>query len=130
MSTSPFEPLRALTLPLVVPNTLPADWTLSGVHPEPDEYGGGYQIRWTAPNRSLQLLAASGGIGDRLPGEESFPFEHPSFGSCQIEVEGNVLATEWMSEMSNGLPAYSLVGEGVTRDEFIAIARSLDYLKL
>lgn len=130
MNTSPFEPLRALQLPLVLPKTLPANWSLKSVQPEPDEYGGGYQIHWTSPNGSLTLLAASGGIGDRLPGDESVPFQQPTFGACTIEVEGTQLATEWMSEMINGLPAYSLVGEGVSREEFISVACSLDYLKL
>ena len=116
----------------MVPRTV-AQLTLRKVEALPDDDGSGdcYRIEWSAsPAGSLTLHGASGGIGDRVPGEETLTFQSPTFGACRVEVDGADLATGWMSEMESGLPAYSLVGQGVPREHFLEVARSLDYLKL
>ena len=131
MNASELQPLKSLNLPIVAPKAAP-NLTLKNVQalPDDDGSGDGYRIEWSAPAGTLTLLAASGGIGDRVPGKESFSFQSPTFGHCTVEVEGEELFTQWMSEMESGLPAYSLVGQGVDREEFVQVAKSLDYVKL
>ncbi len=130
MNISDFEKLKNLGLPIVVPRSIPAGFVLKHVTPMPDETGDGYSIEWNSPSGSLRLFGASGGIGDRLPGEKTLEFQHPTFGNGLIEIEETQIATGWLSEMSNGLPAYSLVGEGLSEEQFLHTARSLDYVKL
>jgi hypothetical protein len=130
MNANDLLPLKTLSLPIVVPKDL-AGLSLEKVLPLPDgDSGDGYRIEWTAPVGSLTLHAASGGIGDRLPGQESVPFHSPTFGPCTLEVDDAQLCTSWMSEMESGLPAYSLVGKGLSREQFLQVARSLDYVRV
>ena len=65
-----------------------------------------------------------------MPGVESLTFRSPTFGECLIEVEGQDFATQWMSEMESGLPAYSLESRGLPKEQFLEVACSLDYVKL
>jgi hypothetical protein len=130
MTTTDLHPLKSLNLPIVVPKELDG-LSLKQVLPLPDQDSGdGYRIEWTAPVGSLTLHAASGGIGDLPPGQERVAFKSPTFGECTVMVEGSDLVTGWMSEMESGLPAYSLVGKGVSREQFLQVAKSLDYIKL
>lgn len=130
MNTSDFEKLKNLGLPIVVPRSVPAGFVLKQVTPMADENGDGYSIEWHSPEGTLRLFGVSGGIGDRLPGDKTLEFQHPTFGLVNIEVEESQLATGWMSEMSNGLPAYSLVAQSLNEEQFLQTARSLDYVKL
>ena len=130
MNPTGLEPLKGLTLPIVVPKALPAGFVLKSARPTSEFDEESYQVEWSSGESTLIILGTSGGIGDRLPGERSFQFQHPTFGQVQIEVEEDQLATGWMSEMSDGLPAYCLVGREMQEQQFLEIASSLDYLKL
>lgn len=130
MNESDLQPLKALSLPIVIPKDL-AGLSLKRVEPMPDDgCGDGYRIVWTSGSGELALCAASGGIGDRVPGQESIPFQSPTFGRCTLEVDEDELYTGWMSEVESGLPAYSLAANGVTREQFLQVAKSLDYVKI
>lgn len=130
MNANDLQPLKTLTLPIVVPRDLEG-LALKRVEPMPDDgCGDGYRIEWTAGSASLVLHAASGGIGDRVPGQESVAFDSPTLGRCTLEVDNDELYTGWMSEMESGLPAYSLAATGLSREQVLRVARSLDYVKL
>lgn len=132
MNVAELQPLKTLSLPIVVPKKVPDALTLQNVVPLPaeDESGDGYRIEWKSSSASLTLLAASGGIGDRVPGQESVVFRSPTFGECSLEVDDEELVTHWMSEMESGLPAYSLEAKGLAREQFLEVAQSLDYIKV
>ena len=130
MNESDLQPLKTLSLPIVIPKDL-TGLSLKCVEPMPDDgCGDGYRIVWANADGELVLCAASGGIGDRVPGQESITFENSTFGRCTLEVDEDELYTGWMSEMASGLPAYSLAANGVTREQFLQVAKSLDYVKI
>lgn len=63
-------------------------------------------------------------------GDETLEFHHPTFGGGRIDIDGPKFGTSWISEMSDGLPAYCLLGEGLSREQFLQTVLSLNYLKL
>lgn len=131
MNSTDLQPLKGLTLPIVAPQDLPASLKVDRVTPMPDsESGDGYEIGWKSETAELTLLAASSGIGDRMPGKERIEFETSYFGECSLERSGEEIATQWFSEMESGLPAYSVVAKGLEAEDVIAVVRSLDYVRV
>lgn len=126
MTAEALAPLRGLGLPIVAP-TWRGELQLERVEALPEE---GYRMLWTTPQGSLTLYGASGGIGDHPPSAESTSFLHPFFGTVRLHLGENEMGTDWMSEMESGLPAYSLTARGLPADLVLAVARSLDYVKI
>lgn len=130
MNSTGFENLKGLNLPIVVPGAIPPGFSLKRAETSCEEGFDGYTVEWTSPSGGLYLYGVSGGIGDRMMGDETLEFHHPTFGAGRIDIDGSKLGTSWISEMSDGLPAYCLLGEGLSQEQFLQTVLSLNYLKL
>lgn len=130
MNANALLPLKSVRFPIVVPRDQ-AGLIFQTAEPFTEEGGyEGYCIVWSTGSGRLTLNGATGGVGDPPPGEDTVLFHNPTFGQCTLEVEDNRMLTGWMSEMESGLPAYSLSGTGISRERFLQIAQSLDYIKI
>lgn len=134
MSLSPetLGRFRSTGLPVVMPSWLPAGFSVERAEVECDRAGKGFAcVTLKDPTgASVQIHTTNSGVGDVFRGQRRSPFEHPAFGSGDLEwyddpEEGVDFRSPWLPVRKQGFPQVLIAGRGLSAESAVRVVESL-----